>query len=392
MSLPSLIQMMSQLIAAPSISCSQASWDQSNKPVIELLEQWLSHLGFRCEVLPVPNQHNKFNLIATLGEGNGGLVLSGHTDTVPYDQGRWLSDPFKLTELDHKLYGLGSCDMKGFFAIVLDAIMDMANTPLKEPLIILATADEESSMSGARALVESGKPKARYALIGEPTSLTPIYAHKGIMMERIQVTGKSGHSSNPHLGNNALDAMHQVMTELMSFRSELKEKYTNASFIIDYPTMNLGCIHGGDNPNRICGHCDLEFDIRTLPGMDSEALISELQYRLPSIEAKTGTKIELNTLFPYVPAFATKLESDIVRTCESLTNKPAATVAFATEGSFLNQLGMETLILGPGSIDQAHQPNEFMALDQIQPMQSVIRSLVNRYCIQDNNNRSNQES
>lgn len=374
---------MSQLIAAPSISCSQASWDQSNKTVIALLESWLTHLGFRCEVLPLAGQQGKFNLIATLGEGDGGLVLSGHTDTVPYDQGRWQSDPFKLTEREQKLYGLGSCDMKGFFAIALDAIKTMTTTPLQEPLIILATADEESSMSGARALVESGKPKARYALIGEPTSLTPIYAHKGIMMERIEVRGKSGHSSNPSLGNNALDAMHNVISELMQFRQELKTKYANTDFLIDYPTMNLGCIHGGDNPNRICGHCDLEFDIRTLPGMDDDHLINAIQTRLTSVAEQTGTNIEFNRLFPSVPAFATSPDSDIVSVCEKLTNKSAQTVAFATEGAFLNQLGMETLVLGPGSIDQAHQPNEFIALDQITPMQEVIRALVKRYCIKE---------
>ncbi|RBP82478.1 acetylornithine deacetylase [Marinomonas rhizomae] len=380
--LPSLINMMSQLIASPSISCSQAHWDQSNKGVIQLLESWLSSQGFQCEVMPLPGQPNKFNLIATLGSGDGGLVLSGHTDTVPYDKGRWKSDPFKLEERDQKLYGLGSCDMKGFFAIVLDTIRQMQLSDLKQPLIILATADEESSMSGARALVAQGQLKARYALIGEPTSLTPIYAHKGIMMERIQITGQSGHSSNPSLGNNALDAMHDVMSELMQFRQQLKANYRDASFIIDYPTMNFGCIHGGDNPNRICGRCELEFDLRALPGMSNQALMAEIAEILPRIEEKTGTKIQLNSLFPDVPSFYTSIESDIIKACEALTNRQASTVAFATEGSFLNKMGMETLILGPGSIDQAHQPNEFMALNQIQPMQEVIRGLIERFCLQ----------
>ncbi|MBJ7536912.1 acetylornithine deacetylase [Marinomonas transparens] len=386
--LPSLISMMSQLIAAPSISCSQASWDQSNKGVIQLLESWLSSQGFRCEVMPLPDQPNKFNLIATLGSGDGGLVLSGHTDTVPYDEGRWQSDPFALEERDQKLYGLGSCDMKGFFAIVLDTVRQMQLNELKQPLIILATADEESSMAGARALVEQGKLKARYALIGEPTSLTPIHAHKGIMMERIQITGQAGHSSNPALGNNALDAMHSVMSELMTFRQQLKNQYRDANFIIDYPTMNFGCIHGGDNPNRICGHCELEFDVRALPGMSNKELMSEITQRLPSIEAKTGTKIQLNSLFPDVPSFYTPIESDIIKACENLTERSATTVAFATEGPFLNQMGMETLILGPGSIDQAHQPNEFMALDQIQPMQQVIRGLIERFCLQLNHQKN----
>ncbi|RNF49033.1 acetylornithine deacetylase [Marinomonas hwangdonensis] len=382
--LPSLISMMTQLIASPSISCSQAHWDQSNKGVIQLLETWLSSQGFKCEVMPLPDQPHKCNLIATLGTGDGGLVLAGHTDTVPYDEGRWQSDPFTLEERDQKLYGLGSCDMKGFFAIVLDTVQQMELSDLKQPLIVLATADEESSMSGARALVKSGTLKARYALIGEPTSLTPIYAHKGIMMERIQVTGQAGHSSNPALGNNALDAMHAVMSELMTFRQQLKQNYRDASFVIDYPTMNFGCIHGGDNPNRICGRCELEFDLRALPGMSNQALMAEIEQRLPQIEEKTGTKIQLSSLFPDVPSFYTTVESDIIKTCESLTKRQATTVAFATEGSFLNQMGMETLILGPGSIDQAHQPNEFMALDQIQPMQQVIRGLIERYCLQTN--------
>ena len=388
--LSSLISMMSQLIASPSISSSQAHWDQSNKGVIQLLESWLSSQGFQCEVMPLPDQPNKFNLIATLGTGDGGLVLAGHTDTVPYDKGRWKSDPFKLEERDQKLYGLGSCDMKGFFAIVIDTVRQMQLSNLKQPLIILATADEESSMSGARTLVERGSLKARYALIGEPTSLTPIYAHKGIMMERIQVTGRSGHSSNPLLGNNALDAMHDVMSELMLFRQRLKTNYRDASFVIDYPTMNFGCIHGGDNPNRICGRCELEFDVRALPGMSNQALMAEIAEILPRIEEKTGTIIQLNSLFPDVPSFYTSIESDIIKACETLTNRQASTVAFATEGSFLNQMGMETLILGPGSIDQAHQPNEFMALDQIQPMQKVIRGLIERFCLQLNEQKNEE--
>lgn len=389
-SLPSLMSMMTQLIATPSISCSQASWDQSNQGVILLLQDWLESLGFECEMMPLPGATGKYNLIATLGQGAGGLVLSGHTDTVPYDQDRWQSDPFKLSERDNRVYGLGTCDMKGFFAIVLDTLKEMDLKQLRQPLIILATADEESSMNGARALVESGRPKARYALIGEPTSLTPIHAHKGIMMEKIRVTGQAGHSSNPGLGNNALDAMHHVMTELMHYRQGLKERYRDSNFVIDYPTMNFGCIHGGDNPNRICGRCELEFDLRALPGMDNQALFQEISAILPAIEQRTNTRIQLEHLFADVPSFSTEKESDIIQACERLTQKSATSVAFATEGPFLNQLGMETLVLGPGSIDQAHQPNEYMALDQISPMQTVIKGLVERYCLTPTT--SNEES
>ena len=265
---PDLVTMLTELIASPSVSCTQPDWDQSNMGVIHKLEGWLSSLGFKTEIMPIEGSPGKANLIATLGTGPGGLVLSGHTDTVPFNAERWNSDPFKLTEKDNRFYGLGTCDMKGFFPIAIEAARKFLDTPLQQPLIILATADEESSMNGARALAEAGKPKARYAVIGEPTGLKPIYMHKGMMMETVRIEGKAGHSSDPSLGANALDAMHSVLSELISFRNELKTNYHNTAFKIAEPTLNLGCIHGGDNPNRSCGQCELEYDLRPLPGMD----------------------------------------------------------------------------------------------------------------------------
>ena len=149
MALPSLRQQIEQLIASPSVSCTRADLDMSNRGVIELLEGWLSHLGFATEVMEVAP--GKFNLMATLGSGPGGLVLSGHTDTVPFDEALWSVNPLQLTEKDNRLYGLGSTDMKGFFALVHAAIQPLLAETFKAPLIILATADEESSMEGARA-------------------------------------------------------------------------------------------------------------------------------------------------------------------------------------------------------------------------------------------------
>jgi acetylornithine deacetylase len=146
--------------------------------------------------------------------------------------------------------------------------------------------------------------------------------------------------------------------------------------------MNFGCIHGGDNPNRICGRCEIDFDVRALPGMNNQDLMSEIAALLPAIEAQTGTQITLESLFPDIPAFATPVTAEIIQVCEQLTQKSAQTVAFATEGPFLNQLGLQTLVLGPGSIDQAHQPNEYIALDQIAPMQHILTQLIQRYCIQ----------
>ncbi len=372
---------LSQLVALPSVSCAIPAWDMPNLPVIELLANWLQDLGFATEIIPLA-QSGKANLIATLGSGDGGLVLAGHTDTVPYDANRWQSDPFKLSEKDGKFYGLGATDMKGFFPVVLEAVKPFLNIPLKHPLIILATADEESSMSGARALAASGKPKARYAVIGEPTELVPIRMHKGIMMEMIRVYGKSGHSSNPALGNNALETMTKVMNELMAFRHELQLKYHNPSFAVQTPTLNLGCIHGGDGANRICGECELHFDLRLLPGMDNPEMRDAIQKRLTPLAESSGTDIVFSSLFEGIEPFDEPADSELVKVCEQLTGNPSDSVAFATEAPFLQQLGMQTVVLGPGSINQAHQPDEFIRADQIEPAVKLMRELIQRFCVE----------
>ncbi|HID46756.1 MAG TPA: acetylornithine deacetylase [Chromatiaceae bacterium] len=373
--------MMKRLIAEPSVSSVSADWDQSNVRVIDLLEDWLHEVGFHTEKQAVPNHPGKFNLIATAGQGPEGLVLAGHTDTVPFDDSRWRSDPFELTERDNRLYGLGSTDMKGFFALVLEAVRDLDTAKLKQPLVILATADEESSMSGARALVEAQKKLGRHALIGEPTGLRPIRLHKGIAMECIRITGQSGHSSNPALGNNALDGMSLVLDEILRWRHELGSHYSNPLFEVATPTVNLGHIHGGDNPNRICAQCELHIDIRPLPGMDLEALRRELDSRLQQKLHSTGLRLERSSLFGGVPAFETPASAAIVQAAETLTGHSADAVAFGTEGPFLQQLGMDTIIMGPGSIDQAHQPDEFMAMDQIEPGITLIKQLIHRFCM-----------
>ena len=373
-----------QLIASPSVSCTQADMDMSNKPVVELLANWLRDLGFTIEIIDVPNNPGKVNLVATLGQGDGGLVLAGHTDTVPCNPDRWQQDPFKLTERDNRYYGLGATDMKGFFPVVLAAV-ELLKDQLQhqqQPLIILVTADEESSMSGARALASASYPKARYAIIGEPTEMKPVRMHKGIMMELIRVQGVAGHSSNPDLGNNALDTMHEVMSELITFRNELARDYVDTGFDIAIPTLNLGCIHGGDNPNRICGSCELEFDLRPLPGMNIDSLHAQIEQRLTPIAKTRDIDIKLSKLFPGIPAYEQAADSLLVTTAEALSGSSAQSVAFATEAPFMQRLGMETIVMGPGSIDQAHQPNEFLARDQIDPAISMIRDFIIKFCLQ----------
>jgi len=372
---------LAQLVASPSVSCAVPSWDMPNLPVIELLANWFGDLGFKTQIIPLA-QTGKANLIATLGSGDGGLVLAGHSDTVPYDANGWQSDPFKLEEKDGKLFGLGATDMKGFFPVIMAAVKPFLDTPLKHPLIVLATADEESSMSGARALAAAGKPKARYAVIGEPTELVPIRMHKGIMMESIRILGHAGHSSNPALGKSALDAMTNVMLQLINLRGELELKYKNPGFAVQTPTLNLGCIHGGDGANRICGECELHFDLRLLPGMDNEELRTAIQQRLTPIAESSGTDIVFSSLFEGVEPFNESADSELVNVCEALTGRSSESVAFATEAPFMQQLGMQTVVLGPGSINQAHQPDEFISIDQLEPAVKIVQELIRKFCVQ----------
>lgn len=375
------IQQLSELVALPSVSCASPNLDMSNKAVVDTLASWFEPLGFDCRIEPVKDHPGKYNLIAVRGQGDGGVVFAGHTDTVPYNAERWQQDPFKLTEKNECLYGLGATDMKGFFPAVWAALQAFENTEFNEPVIIIATADEESSMSGARALAEQLMPKARYAIIGEPTEMRPVNMHKGILMEAIKIQGKAGHSSNPALGVNAMESMHSVMGELLRYRHELQQKYQNSHFEVTVPTLNLGCIHGGDSPNRICSACELHFDLRMLPGMNIDELRAEFEQRLQPVAEQHGTDIIFSTLFAGVPAFEQPAESELIQTVSQLTQFEPKAVAFATEAPYLQSLGMQTVVMGPGSIDQAHQANEFIALSEIAPAVKVLEGIIRRFCV-----------
>lgn len=380
MALPSTLEMIHKLISIPSVSSVNPRYDSGNRKVIDQLAEWLAELGFKIEIIEIPDHPHKANLIATLGSGPGGLVLSGHTDTVPFNEELWNSDPFKVVEREQRLYGLGTADMKSFFALVIDAIRDLRVEDIKQPLIILATADEESTMAGARELSRLGRPRARHAVIGEPTSLRPINAHKGMMMEAIHLLGKSGHSSDPSYGISALEGMHNVITTIKSWRDELQQKYRDERFALPVPTLNLGHIHGGDNPNRICGHCELHIDLRPLPGMNIAELQSTLKKRIEESIQNTGLMLNIDHLFGGIPAMETPATAEIIQTTERLTGHSSESVAFGTEGPFLQQLGMDTVILGPGDIAQAHQPDEYLGLDQINPTATLIKDLVRHLC------------
>ncbi|GBU12734.1 acetylornithine deacetylase [Enterobacterales bacterium] len=379
MKLPPFIELYRALIAIPSISATDSALDQSNETLINVLAGWFRDLGFKVEIQPVPNTRNKFNMLASTGAGAGGLLLAGHTDTVPYDDGRWTRDPFTLTEHENKLYGLGTADMKGFFAFIVDALRDVDITKLTKPLYILATADEETTMAGASYFSKNTAIRPDCAIIGEPTSLKPVRAHKGHISNAIRITGQSGHSSDPGRGVNAIDLMHDSITQLIGLRNTLKERYNHSGFVIPYPTMNFGHISGGDAANRICACCELHMDIRPLPGLTLSDLDGLLQEALEPVSSRWPGRVAIEELHPPIPGYECPPDHQLVQVVEKLLGVETEIVNYCTEAPFIQEL-CPTLVLGPGSIEQAHQPDEYLDTAFIKPTRELITQVVHHFC------------
>ncbi|WP_380184140.1 acetylornithine deacetylase [Kalamiella sp. sgz302252] len=377
--LPPFIELYRELIATPSISATDSAMDQSNETLINLMAGWFRDLGFEVEVQPVPGTRHKFNMLARTGSGAGGLLLAGHSDTVPFDDGRWTRDPFTLTEHDNKLYGLGTADMKGFFAFILDALRDVDVTKLKKPLYVLATADEETTMAGAKYFSETATVRPDCAIIGEPTSLQPVRAHKGHMSNAIRIEGQSGHSSDPSRGVNAIELMHESITQLMGLRNTLKERYRHDGFAIPYPTMNFGHINGGDASNRICACCELHMDLRPLPGLTLNELEGLVLEALAPVSERWPGRVNVSQLHPPIPGYECPPDHRLVKVVEKLLGTETSIVNYCTEAPFIQEL-CPTLVLGPGSINQAHQPDEYIDTAFIKPTRELITQVVQHFC------------
>ncbi len=370
--------MLRTLVETPSVTSPRADLDLGNREVIAHLAGWCETLGFRVEIQTLADPR-KQNLIATLGDGSDGLVLAGHTDTVPFDEPRWSSDPLKLSERNGRLYGRGSVDMKGFFASALDAISRVDRGTLRQPIVLIATADEETTMNGARALLERERPSATRCIVGEPTGLQPIRMHKGILMESLHIEGSSGHSSNPALGESALEAMIDAIEAMRETRTSWA-KHRNPGFEVPSATLNLGRIEGGDSPNRICPSCALTFDVRLMPSMSIEGTRDELRNAVG--KALEGRPIEwaLDALVPGVPSFENFADAPMVKATEELTGQAAGSVMFCTESPFFAEMGLDTVVCGAGSIDVAHQPDEYTTREGMESAAALYAALIHRFC------------
>jgi len=379
---PTLRTMLQGLIATPSVSSIRPAWNQSNRPLLELLASWLCDAGFRVELLDIPGQPDKANLAATLGEGPGGLVLSGHTDTVPFDAPLWQHDPLKLSEDGGRLYGLGTADMKSFLGIAIEAARGLSAAALKRPLIILATADEESAMHGARALVEAGRPLGRYAVIGEPTGMQVIEGHKGCCEYTTEFQGLEGHGSAPHRGVNAVSAAVRYAARLMELSEALKDRAPEWSqFDPPFTTVNLGRIGGGSAHNVIAGQASLDWEMRPVHTPDGTFVKSEIDWfadtvLLPEMRAIHADaairRLTVGEVAGLEPTRANEAR-DIV--AELTGANGAELVAFGTEAGLFQAMGMDCIVCGPGSIEQAHKPDEYLAVDQLSACLDMLEGL-----------------
>lgn len=375
---PSFIEIYKSLIKISTISSDVKVIDQSNKHFIDLLSNYFSDLNFSIKINKIPHT-NKFNMLASIGSGHGGLLLSGHTDTVDFDQNTWTKDPFTLTHVNNKFYGLGTVDMKGFFVFILDIISSMNTKKINKPIYILATANEETDMSGAQYFTKHEMIKPDCIIIGEPTSLKLVNAHKGHISYSISIIGITGHSSNPKTGINSIEIMHNIIKYLLILKTHLEKKYYHEEFSIPYPTMNLSSIHGGDAINRICSSCSLNFEIRPIPGLTLTQVEILIQEKLRPIIKKWPNRIILKKLFFPVPSYHCSKTNKIIKTIEKLCQLTSTTVNYCTEAPFLKKIA-PTLILGPGSIEQAHQPDEYLDCSFIEPTKKIIKKLINKFC------------
>lgn len=344
----------------------------SNLALIEWVEAFLAERGVACRRIPSADG-TKANLLATVGPAvEGGVILSGHTDVVPVDGQPWTSDPWTLTGRDGRLHGRGTADMKGFIACALAAVPRFRAAA--RPVHLALSYDEETGCHGAPAMIGAiarELPRPALAIVGEPSSMKAVAGHKGAAFFRVVVAGKEAHSSQPHLGVSANMAAAELIGALAALSERLAAEADPASpFEPKGTTLTIGRIDGGTATNILARRCEIHFDVRAEPGRpalallaDFRARVADLDRRLKARDPACGAGFEVMADVPpmapedgVAEAFVRGLTGD---------NGPSRTVSFASEGGQFQGAGFSTVICGPGSIDQAHQPDEYVEIDQM---------------------------
>lgn len=358
----------------------------SNLELIGFVEDHLRPLGARFRRTE-NDDGSKTNLLASLGpEVEGGVVLSGHTDVVPVDGQAWTSDPFKVTQRDGRLYGRGTCDMKGFLALALAAAPEFAGRPLKSPARFAFSYDEEIGCLGAPRMIAAMAreiPRPSAVIVGEPTRMVAVAGHKGIATYRVTVSGHEAHSSLTHLGVSAVMAAVQLMNSLRLLAERLERQADPASpFEPKGATLTIGQVNGGTAVNILARECVFLFDLRCPPGFDADALLGPFMAEARALDAvlkarsaDAGVKVVGRSMTPPLAPVAGGEAEVLVRQLAE-DRGPQRVVSYAAEAGQFQGAGFSTVICGPGSIEQAHQPDEYVETAQMQQGAAFMARLV----------------
>jgi len=360
-----------------------------NLPLIDFVESYLADWGVKSLRVDFESG-KKTNLYATIGPENlGGIVLSGHTDVVPVDGQDWTTDPFTMTEKDGLLYGRGTCDMKGFLATALALVPDFKAAKLKVPIHLALSCDEEVGCVGVRPLVAYIKehlPKPKAVIVGEPTLMKVVNAHKGAHTFATEVTGLEAHSSCTHLGVNSILVAGELLTEIGRIAADMRERGDpSGRFNPPYTTVHVGLIEGGTAKNIIPRRCGFRWETRLLPGADPEevptrfnAFASTLEPAMHAVSPETGIRTDRTNV---VPGLRPEQDSPAEHLALHLAEANGAeAVSYCTEAGLFQEIGIPAIICGPGSIEQAHKPDEFIAISEMEKCETFMKKLI-RHCV-----------
>lgn len=370
--------LLGDLIGFPSVSTD------SNLDLIGWAATYLTQLGAVCDVWH-DDTGTKANLFATFGPSDdGGLVLSGHSDVVPVTDQEWSTDPFVMTDRDGRLYGRGACDMKGFIACVLALAPQIAQWRLKRPVHIALTYDEEVGCFGARALVETLRARdicPATAILGEPTMMRVINGHKGCYEYTTHIAGCAGHGSAPDQGVNAAVCAARYAGHLMELEAELRNRAPdNSPFTPPWTTLNIGRIHAGVTHNVIPDHAEIDWEMRPVQRADADHVLTRIDRfadsLLPAMRAVHAQATIRREVIAETQGLHPVQNSEVAEIVSALTGANGLdVVAFGTEAGLFQSLGMDCVVCGPGSIEQAHKPDEYVSRDQLAACLAMLQGL-----------------
>jgi acetylornithine deacetylase len=368
-------QTLANLVAIDSVS------SRSNEAIISYLQQRCDSLGLLVETYPHIDDggERKLNLVARSGnQSQLELVLVGHTDTVPYDSS-W-TEALNLTTRDGKLVGRGACDTKAFIAATLTAIETIDLEKLKKPLALVFTADEEIGCLGAKRLAAARPFTARYAIVGEPTSLQPMRAGKGYSLAEIVVRGREAHSAYPQLGASAIFRAARLLQRMEQIAAAVKSE-RHDDFDPPHTTLNVGLINGGSARNVVAGTCRFTLEWRTIPGQESTHVLNLVKMAVADLQREDpefSCDIDAGR---FDESFETTAQSPLVKFLEEASARPSGTVAFGTEAPSMISLGAEAVVFGPGDIRVAHRTGEFVPHAELDKCAKILRQSVEHFCL-----------